>query len=129
MPATIKGYFVAVQIMKRHPEPREASTLSCLRLVQQGARRDWAELPTTTHRLARLRIMLPLLRLLHPLSDSPSYSKCLLWAATVCFFGFFRAGKINQCESMFGARFNLGGHQMSARTIRLCRGGLKLTSS
>ena len=127
-PATIKTYLAAVrhaQIIKGHPEPREASTLPRLRLVQQGVRRDRAESLTTAHRPARLPITPALLRMLRPSSESPSYSECLLWAAaTVCFFGFFRAGEITvPGESTFDARFNLAWGDVSVsednRTLRV----------
>lgn len=96
-PATIKTYLAAVrhaQIIQGHPEPRESSALPRLRLVQNGIRRERAE-SSPVHSPTRLPITPPLLRLLRPPEGSKSDDACLLWAAaTVCFFGFFRAGEI-----------------------------------
>ena len=110
-PTTIKTYLAAVrhaQIIRGHPEPRETSSLPRLRLVQNGVRRERAEsspaqLPT------RLPITPSLLRLLRPPPGPPSYDECLLWAAaTVCYFGFFRAGEITVLSaSTFDARVHL----------------------
>ena len=96
MPATIKTYLAAVrhaQIMRGHPEPRETSSLPRLRLLQNGVRRERVE--SANAPLHRLPITIPILRLLRPLPGSQSYDECLRWAAaTVCFFGFFRAAEI-----------------------------------
>ena len=95
-PATIKTYLAAVrhaQIMRGHPEPRETS-LPRLRLVQSGVRRERAE-STSIHQPVRLPITPHILRRLRPPPGPWSYDECLLWAAaTVCFFGFFRAAEI-----------------------------------
>ena len=110
-PATIKTYLAAVrhaQIMKGHPEPREASSLPRLRLVQNGVRRERAE-STSARQPVRLPITPHILRRLRPSPGSRSYDECLLWAAaTVCFFGFFRAGEITVPSApAFDARVHL----------------------
>jgi len=96
-PATIRTYLAAVrhaQIIRGWPEPRESSSLPRLRLVQNGIRRERAARGTTPQQ--RLPITPPLLRLLRPPPrQSATYDQHLLWAAaSVCFFGFFRAGEI-----------------------------------
>ena len=96
----------------RTPGPRELSSLPRLRLVQNGARRERAAAgqPPTRRRLpitpAILRQMRP------PATRRPvtaSYQETMLWAAaTVCFFGFFRAGEITvPRSSAFDARVHL----------------------
>lgn len=110
-PSTIKTYLAAVrhaQIMREHPEPRETSSLPRLRLVQNGVRRERAE-SNSAHSPTRLPISPPILRRLRPQSETWSHDECLLWAAaTVCFFGFFRAGEITvPGASTFDARVHL----------------------
>lgn len=97
-PATIKIYLAAVrhaQIVRGHPEPRGSSTLPRLRLIQNGIRRERAH--SAPNSGGRLPITPLILRRMHGICGTPtsSYSEALLWAAaTVCFFGFFRAGEI-----------------------------------
>ena len=110
-PTTIKTYLAALrhaQIIRGYPEPRETSSLPRLRLVQNGVRRERAE-SSPAQQLARLPLTPSLLRLLRPQSGPQSYDECLLWAAaTVCFFGFFRAGEITvPSASAFDARVHL----------------------
>ena len=110
-PTTIKTYLAAIrhaQIIRGYPEPRETSSLPRLRLVQNGVRRERAE-SSPAQQLARLPLTPSLLRLLRPQPGPQSYDECLLWAAaTVCFFGFFRAGEITvPSASAFDARVHL----------------------
>ena len=96
-PATIRTYLAAVrhaQILRGWPEPRESSSLPRLRLVQKGICREQAVRGTAPPQ--RLPITPPILRLLlPPRHQSATYDQHLLWAAaSVCFFGFFRAGEI-----------------------------------
>ena len=99
-PSTIKTYLAAIrhaQILEGLPEPRESSSLPRLRLVQNGVRRVRVESSSTQSR--RLPITPLLLRRMRPSSTGQSgalsYEESLLWAtATVCFFGFFRAGEL-----------------------------------
>ena len=97
-PATIKTYLAAIrhaQIMRGHPEPREASSLPRLRLLQTGVRRERARSGPPGE--SRLPITPDILRRMRPFCQpaAPSYDQALLWATmTVCFFGFFRAGEI-----------------------------------
>ena len=57
----------------------------------------------------RLPITLPILQLLRPEPGSHSYDECLRWAAaTMCFFGFFRAVEITvPSASTFDQRVHL----------------------
>ena len=98
-PSTIRTYLASVrhaQIVRGLPEPWEHSNLPRLRLVQAGVQRAWAE---QGH--ARVRQRLPVtpahLRLVHGVWNhhAPDPDIVMLWAAaTACFFGFFRSGKI-----------------------------------
>ena len=99
-PATIRTYLAAVrhaQIMHGLPEPRGSSSLPRLRLVQSGVSRERANSGPASQE--RLPLTPPLLRLIWPPTllspQSATYEEHLLWAAaSVCFFGFFRAGEI-----------------------------------
>ena len=95
-PATIRTYLAAVrhaQIIRGLPEPRDSSALPRLRLVQNGVRRDRATSGPAPRE--RLPMTPPLLRLICPHRQLAAYEESLIWAAaSVCFFGFFRAGEI-----------------------------------
>ena len=100
-PSTVRTYLAAVrhaQIMRGHPGPRELSSLPRLRLVQNGVRRERA-LTGQPQTRQRLPITPTILRQIRPLAlrqgTSAGFQETLVWtAATVCFFGFFRAGEI-----------------------------------
>ena len=98
-PQTIKVYLAAIRYMQITlglPEPKEYSLMPRLRLVQSGIQRSYFQkdkdpskvrLPITPSILHKLKA--------HWLSRSTSSDIIMLWAAaTVCFFGFFRAGEI-----------------------------------
>ena len=108
-PSTIRVYLAAVrhaQILEGFPEPREASSLPRLHLVQSGIRRARAEASTLSRQ--RLPITPALLHRMRPVplteGGALAYDDVLLWsAATMCFFGFFRAGELTVPNS---ASFN-----------------------
>ena len=97
-PATINTYLAAVrhaQIIRGHPEPRQASSFPRLRLIQNGVRRERARAGPVVAR--RLPITPAILRQIRPLCNpaEPDYDMILTWAAaSTCFYGFFRAGEI-----------------------------------
>ena len=100
-PSTVRTYLAAVrhaQIMRGHHGPWELSSLPRLRLVQNGVRRERA-LTGQPQTRQRLPITPTILRKIRPLAwrqgTSAGFQETLVWAAaTVCFFGFFRAGEI-----------------------------------
>lgn len=85
-----------MQISLGLPEPKEYSSLPRLRLVQSGIQRTHAQrvpipkqirLPITPAILLQLKVYWK--------GHCLDYNATMLWAAaTVCFFGFFRAGEI-----------------------------------
>ena len=98
-PATVKTYLAAVrhaQVIRGFPDLRDGSSLPRLQLVQSGIRRERARQgpPPRT----RLPITPPILRRIKStlMAARPqARDDTMLWAAaTVCFFGFFRAGEI-----------------------------------
>ena len=98
-PSTIKTYLASVrhaQIVRGLSEPREHSNLSRLRPVQAGVQRARVEQGHTRVR-QRLPVTPAHLRLVHGVWNhhAPDPDIVMLWAtATVCFFRFFRSGKI-----------------------------------
>lgn len=121
-PATIKTYLAAVrhaQVVRGYPEPRESSTLPRLRLIQSGIRRERARIGTGPP--TRLPITPLLLRRIRTVCgpQAPAYDDCLLWAAaTVCFFGFFRAGEITvPSASAFDSTSHLAWGDVSSAQI------------
>ena len=94
-PATIRTYLAAVrhaQVVRGLPEPREQSTLPCLRLMQGGVRRNRAQRGAPPSK-QRLPITPPILRQIH-VSWGEGHDNRMLWAAALSyFFGFFRAGE------------------------------------
>ena len=98
-PQTIKTYLAGIrhmQITLGLPEPRAFSSLPRLRLVQEGIQRVYAENGKKTMKV-RLPITPAILRQIHSnwraRSSDPDIK--MLWAAaTLCFFGFFRAGEL-----------------------------------
>lgn len=100
-PQTIKTYLAGIrhtQIRLGLPEPKEFSSLSRLKLIQAGITRVHALAPPSQR---QTRIRLPITpailhgihKLWSPRAADPDV--VMLWAAaTLCFFGFFRAGEI-----------------------------------
>ena len=98
-PQTIKTYLAGIrhtQILLGLPEPREFSSLPRLRLVQSGIQRSYSQKSPLSNKI-RLpitpAILLKIQKHWNPRAKDPDI--VMLWAAaTVCFFGFFRAGEI-----------------------------------
>ncbi len=98
-PSTIKTYLAGVrhaQIIRGHPEPRESSTLPRLKLLQAGVKRVRAQqgAPPSRPRLPLTPAHLRQIRTVWNTSASNPDIVMLWAAATMCFFGFFRAGEI-----------------------------------
>ena len=95
-PQTVKVYLAAIwhmQITLGLPEPKEYSSMPRLRLVQSGIQHSYS---LKYKDPAKLRLPItPSILIAHwsPCGTNPDI--VMLWAAaTQCFFGFFRAGKI-----------------------------------
>ncbi len=85
-----------MQIVLGLPEPRAFSSLPRLRLVQAGIQRTYAQKTPIKTRI-RLPITPAILAKIHGhmLPRAKDYDTIMTWAAaTMCFFGFFRAGEI-----------------------------------
>ena len=85
-----------MQITLGLPEPREFSSLPCLRLVQAGIQRVYAEQEKQVARI-RLPITPSILRKMHGYWNTQASDPDvrMLWAASALFFfGFFRSGEI-----------------------------------
>ena len=96
-PQTVKVYMAAIrymQITMGLPEPQVYSSMPRLRLVQSGIQRAHASKQATKIRLPITpAILIRLKEHWTPRKSEPDI--VMLWAAAVlCFFGFFRAGKI-----------------------------------
>ena len=113
-PSTVRTYLAAIrhaQIIRGYLAPRESS-LPRLQLVQNGVRRDPA-LSGQQRATIRLPITPAILRRMRPSAlqnpSTTSYQETMLWAAaTMCFFGFFRAGEITVPNlAAFDASVNL----------------------
>ena len=84
------------QILLGLPEPREFSSLPRLRLVQSGIQCSYSQKSPASNKI-RLPITPAILLKIrnHWISKAKDLNTIMLWAAaTVCFFGFFRAGEI-----------------------------------
>ncbi len=98
-PQTIKTYLAGIrhmQIVLGLPEPRAFSSLPRLRLVQAGIQRTYAQKATAKTRI-RMPITPAILAKIHTYMrpKARDYDTIMTWAAaTLCFFGFFRAGEI-----------------------------------
>ena len=100
-PQTIKTYLAGIrhtQIRLGLPEPREFSSLPRLKLVQAGISRVHALAPPSQRKTRiRLPITPAILHSVHQLWSprAADHDIVMLWAAaSLCFFGFFRAGEI-----------------------------------
>lgn len=98
-PQTIKTYLAGIrhtQITLGLPEPRAFSSLPRLRLVQSGIQRTHSQQVPVSSRI-RLPITPTILRQIHQQwsSRASEVDIVMMWAAaTLCFFGFFRAGEL-----------------------------------
>ena len=96
-PQSIKTYLAAIRYMQITlglPEPKEFSSLPRLRLLQAGIKRVHATAEATRIRLPITpKILQQIHQLWSPAAEQPDI--IMLWAAaSMCFFGFFRAGEI-----------------------------------
>lgn len=111
VPPTIHSYLSALrifQVILGFPDPRDHTSIPCLRLLLTGIR------PTRSTNPAPSRQQLPitpdiLTQIDHLWNMSPwTHEKHLLWATvSVCFFGMFRAGELTVSDV---ASFNPNTH-------------------